>query len=85
MFKVPNDIRDKMHRLASLSAIREELLSDINDFFYQHISKTSGGRFFVTSHSGNEVSLEDLEYGKDITDVFCKILEDHINSKYDKI
>ncbi len=67
--KVPKYIQAKMHRLASISADAAALSKEIDDWFI------SRGFVIEDLRSGDGLSLEELEYGNDITEVFCERIE----------
>ena len=59
-----------MHRLAKLSAEASRLSGDIDDWFIKHgynVDETTSGD---SLRSGSGLSLEELEYGNDITDEY---------------
>lgn len=64
---VPQEIRDKMHKLAETSATAAALSKEIDSYFID------------AGYNINELksfgSLKELEHGKDITDEFCEDIE----------
>ena len=72
---IPKSIQNKMHRLAKLSAEASRLSGDIDDWFIKHgynVDETTSGD---SLRSGSGLSLEELEYGNDITDEFCEAFQ----------
>ena len=69
--KVSKEIQRKMHKIAKLSKEIQELSSEVDQYF---ISK---GYDIGKLRCGNGRSLEELEYGNDITDEFCKDAENN--------
>lgn len=70
--KIPKLIQNKMHQLAKLSAKSSRLSGEIDDWFTKHgynVDEVSCGD---SLRSGSGLSLEELEYGNDITDEFCE-------------
>lgn len=67
--KVPLDIKEKMHKLAKLSQQAAELDAEISEWFCE--------KGFVEDalRCGDGASLEELAYGYDVTDEFCKRIE----------
>lgn len=55
----------KMHRLAKLAGETKKLSSEIDQYFIEK------GFDIDELRCGNGRSLEELEYGNDITDTFC--------------
>ena len=69
--KVSQKIKNKMHRSAKLHREASDISREIDDYFI-------GKGFEIKDlRSGNGRSLEELEYGNDITDDFCEWLEKH--------
>ena len=66
VIKVSEEVQTKMHRIAELSRKVKELSSEVDQYF---IDK---GFDIEELRCGNGRSLEELEYGNDITDRFCK-------------
>ena len=73
--KVSKDIQKKMHKIAELSRKAKELSNEVDRYF---IDK---GFDIEELRCGNGKSLEELEYGNDITDKFCKDAEDDFSDK----
>lgn len=67
--KAPKYIRNKMHRLAKLCAESNKLSEQINEWF------GSAGYDLMIIRCGDGYSLEEIEYGNDITDIFCERIE----------
>ncbi len=72
--KVPEYIKDKMRKVAKYSRASQMLIHEIDDYF---IDK---GYDIEDLRSGDGKSLEELEYGNDVTDKFC----DWIENEYEK-
>lgn len=72
--KVPLYIKDKMHKLAKLSKEASELEDEISEWF------CSKGFNEDALRCGDGASLEELNYGNDVTDEFCKRIE---NGEFD--
>lgn len=66
IIKVSKEIQRKMHKIAELSRKAKELSSEVDQYF---IDK---GFDIEELRCGNGRSLEELEYGNDITDKFCQ-------------
>ena len=62
--KVPKKIQNKMHKLANITAQAKLLSREIDDYF------ESKGYDIYELRSGSGNSLEELDYGNDITDEF---------------
>lgn len=71
--KVSKEIQNKMHKLAKLTYEAGMLDREINDYFDLH------GFDVDDLRRGDGDSLEELNYGNDITEQFCKDIE---NGKY---
>lgn len=74
--RVPNYIKQKMHRVAHLNALAEQEMRNIEEWLESHgidtsYSATDGGGL----RDGSGCSLEELEYGNDITDELCERIE----------
>lgn len=67
--KVPKYIRDKMHRIATLHAQAIELTREVDIWLIEH------GINLDDISDGNGYSLEELDYGNDVTDELCMRLE----------
>lgn len=67
--KVSKAIQNKMRKLANLTTSARELAYDIDNYF---IDK---GLDIETLRRGNGISLDELDYGNDITDLFVKWAE----------
>ncbi len=67
--KVPKHIRKRMHRAARLSKTMLTEMRIVDDWF------TSHGYNIEELRSGDGTSLEEIEYGNDVTDVFCQKVE----------
>lgn len=67
--KVPQTIKKKMRRMAALSAEVERLGKEVDDYFIKK------GYEIEELRCGDGQSLEELEYGNDVTDEFCEKIE----------
>lgn len=67
--KVPEHIRHKMHRLAALNSKAAALSREIDDWLIKR------GFDIEELRCGDGYSLEELDYGNDITDEFCCSIE----------
>lgn len=74
-YKVPKNIRTKMHQLAKLTKKVGELDNEISEYF------VSLGFDEENLRCGNGNSLEELLYGNDVTDEFCKHIEKILNEQ----
>ena len=73
--KVSKEIQDKMHKLANLIAQASKLDREINEYF------ESKGYDIDYLRCGDGESLDELNYGNDVTDVFIQDIE---NGKYEQ-
>ena len=67
--KVSKEIQKKMHRLAQLTRQSAVLCAEINDYF------ESKGYDIDELRRGDGESLDELDYGNDITDAFVAKME----------
>lgn len=67
--KVSKTIQNKMHRLAKLTAQASEIAREINNYFEDNGYDIDGLR------NGDGETLDELDYGNDITDAFCARIE----------
>lgn len=67
--KVPEYIRNKMHRAAALHAEAARLMSHVDIWFENQ------GYSVEDLRCGDGFSLEELDYGNDVTDAFCERIE----------
>ncbi len=67
--KVSKEIQNKMHKIAEYVNKSKKLSKEVDQYF---IDK---GFDIEELRCGNGKSLEELEYGNDITDEFCKHAE----------
>lgn len=72
--KVSKEIQKKMHRLASLCAQASALDREINEYFEEK------GYDIDELRTGDGTTLDELNYGNDITDRF---VEDMADGKYE--
>lgn len=67
--KIPNHIKQKMHRLARIQTTANELIKELDDWFDKY------GFDIEKLRCGNGISLEELNYGNDVTDELCDWIE----------
>lgn len=67
--KVPKYIRDKMHKVAEFHHKAAELSTEVDNWFVDH------GFDIDELRCGDGYSLEELDYGNDVTDIFCARIE----------
>lgn len=67
--KVPKHIRDKMHKVADLHYRAASLSADVDNWFVDH------GFDIDELRCGDGYSLEELDYGNDVTDILCERIE----------
>lgn len=67
--KVPKHIKEKMHRVADLHRKAFFLSREIDNWFIKH------GFSMEDLRCGDGFSLEELDYGNDVTDVLCERIE----------
>lgn len=72
--RIPKDIQVKMHKLAQLTSQTAILDREINDYF------ESKGYDIDELRSGDGTTLDELNYGNDITNTFVNDFE---NGKYE--
>lgn len=72
--KISKSIQNKMHKLAKLTSQASVLDREINDYFESKGYDIDGLR------SGDGTTLEELNYGNDITNTFVNDFE---NGKYE--
>lgn len=73
--KVPKYIRQKMHIAARHAALMAKEMRDVDAWF------EAQGFDVDLLRRGNGYSLEEIEYGNDVTEVFCNDIE---NGAYPK-
>ena len=78
MMKVSEVIKNKMRRIAKLTKEVMYLSREIDDYFIKK------GFDIDTLRSGDGTSLDELDYGNDITDDFCKLIEEGRYKKRNK-
>lgn len=66
---MPGYIRHKMHRGAQLHAEASKLIRQVDEWF------ESRGYVAEDLRRGDGFSLEELDYGNDVTDVLCERIE----------
>lgn len=66
---VPKYIQDKMHRAASHFQAGAAIMDEVNAYFAKH------GLDPEKMRVGDGYSLEEIEYGNDVTDAVCSSLE----------
>ena len=67
--KIPKYIKTKMHKVASLHAEAFGIMREIEEYLINH------GISIDAIRDGRGDSLEELEYGNDITDELCERIE----------
>lgn len=67
--EVPKYIQCKMHRAAKLHAEAAKLTRQVDEWF------ESRGYTPENLRCGDGLSLEELDYGNDVTDIFCERFE----------
>lgn len=67
--EVPKYIQRKMHRAAKLHAEAATLTKQVDEWFERRGYATENLR------CGDGLSLEELDYGNDVTDIFCERIE----------
>lgn len=74
--KIPSEIKHKMHMAASHFAKGTNIMGEVDQWFAnQKIDED-------IIRSGDGISLEEIEYGNDVTEEFCKWFE---NQNFNKI
>lgn len=68
--KIPKYIKAKMHRVATLQTQASISMKEIGDYL------TQNGYDIETIRDGSGDSLEELDYGNDVTDELCERLEE---------
>lgn len=66
---MPEYIRRKMHRAAKLHAEASKLTRQVDEWF------ESQGYTAEVLRCGDGFSLEELDYGNDVTDILCERIE----------
>lgn len=67
--KIPKYIKNKMHRIAELHIEADELMKEVEEYL------TNRGVCIDTIRDGSGASLEELDYGNDVTELLCERLE----------
>lgn len=67
--KVPGHIREKMHKIAELHRRAADISYVVDSWFIEH------GYDIEDLRTGDGSSLEELDYGFDVTDDFCDRFE----------
>ena len=70
--KVPKYIKQKMHRVARLTCLARYEMMKVEEWLQEHDIETDYGS---SMRCGDGNSLEELEYGNDITDSLCSKIE----------
>ena len=70
--KVSKDIQNKMRRVVKLHKEADNLMQEIDEYFESKLlsSEKFNNEGLSVARCGNGISLEELEYGNDITDEF---------------
>lgn len=71
--RASKEIKRKMHKIAELSNKVKELSSEVDQYFINN------GFDIEKLRCGNGRSLEELEYGNNITDEFCENIENNFS------
>lgn len=66
---IPKHIREKMHKIADLHSRAADLSAKVDNWFTEH------GFDVEELRDGSGISLEELDYGNDVTDAFCRRVE----------
>lgn len=72
--RISKNIQEKMHKLAQLTSHAAVLDKEINDYFESKGYDIDGLR------SGDGTTLDELNYGNDVTEIFVNDFE---NGKYE--
>lgn len=67
--KIPNHIKEKMHKVAKLHGQAIEISRVVDDWFISH------GFDIDELRCGDGLSLEELDYGNDVTDILIERIE----------
>ena len=67
--KIPQHIKNKMHRIVALNRAADKEMEIVEKWLEKQ------GFDIETLRNGDGCSLEELEYGNDITDEFCARIE----------
>ncbi len=67
--RIPKYIKNKMHRIAELQAQSTALMRQVEEYLSQN------GYDIETIRDGSGDSLEELDYGNDVTETLCQRLE----------
>lgn len=67
--KIPGYIKYKMHRAAKLHSEASKLTKQVDEWFESRGYKAEDLR------CGDGFSLEELDYGNDVTDILCERIE----------
>lgn len=75
--RIPKYIKNKMHRIAELQAQSTALMRQVEEYLSQN------GYDIETIRDGSGDSLEELDYGNDVTEMLCQRLEEGFGLVYD--
>lgn len=75
--KIPKYIKNKMHRIAELQAQSAVLMGQVEEYLSQN------GYDIEAIRDGSGDSLEELDYGNDVTEALCQRLEGGFGLVYD--
>lgn len=67
--KIPKHIKEKMRKIADLHRKGAEISREVDDWFIDH------GFDIDNLRCGDGYSLEELDYGNDVTDTLCERIE----------
>ena len=73
--KIPADIKHKMHMAANHFAKGVKIMKEVDAWFEDKGINSEDIR------SGDGFSLEEIEYGNDVTDKFCEWFENQYNNE----
>lgn len=75
--KIPKYIKSKMHRIAELQAQSSMLMKEVEEY----LEKNGYDIEAIRDDSGD--SLEELDYGNDVTETLCQRLEEGFGLAYE--
>lgn len=70
MIKIPKYIKVKMHKIAILQTQASVLMKEVEEYLEKN------GYNIEAIRDGSGDSLEELDYGNDVTDALCQRLEE---------
>lgn len=72
--RVPKYIKDKMHRIAKMQKALALETKEIEEWLNEH------GLDSEEFRNGDGNSLEEIDYGNDVTDIIVERIEERLNS-----